>query len=298
MPTSGASESWSRGDAINRVDVLVTMPLSGKAYRILVDLVYEHSRIRLGADKQTLLANRLQKRLRVLGLESYDQYCAVLQSREGAEEIEVLVDLISTNHTKFFREPDHFSFLANRVLPALIPRLVASRLPLRLWSAAASSGEEPYTMAIVVAEQLRAWPAIEWQITASDISRRMLAEARQAIYRMDAVQPVPAELLKRYFQKGIGVRTGSCRIKPELRNHLHFERINLFQQEYPVFPKQHVIFCRNVMIYFDPSSRATAVQRLTRHLSPGGYLVVGHSESLLGIHHGLQPIQQGIYQRP
>jgi chemotaxis protein methyltransferase CheR len=276
----------------------VTLSFSRKAYRILIDLVYEHSRIRLGADKQMLLANRLQKRLRVLGLESYEDYCAVLQSPEGSDEIEELVDLISTNHTKFFREPDHFSFLASRALPALIPGLVASRSPLRLWSAAASSGEEPYTMAIVVAEQLRAHPSLDWQITASDISRCMLAEAQQGIYRMDAIQPVPPELLKRYFQKGIGARAGTCRVKPELKERLRFERINLFQAEYPVFPKQHVIFCRNVMIYFDLPSRTTAVQRLARHLSPGGYLVVGHSESLLGIHHNLQPIKQGIYQRP
>jgi chemotaxis protein methyltransferase CheR len=275
----------------------VTISFSGKAYRILVDLVYEHSRIRLGADKQTLLTNRLQKRLRVLGLKSYDDYCAVLESSEGAEEIEELVDLISTNHTRFFREPDHFSFLVNRALPALIPRLVSARSPLRLWSAAASSGEEPYTMAIVVAEHLRAYPPLEWQITASDISRRMLAHAQQGIYRMDAVQTVHPELLKRYFQKGIGVRAGTCRIKRELRERLQFERINLFQAAYPVARKQHVIFCRNVMIYFDPPSRAIAVQRLTQHLSQGGYLVVGHSESLLGTRHGLQPIQQGIYQR-
>jgi chemotaxis protein methyltransferase CheR len=208
-----------------------------------------------------------------------------------------LVDLISTNHTKFFREPDHFSFLVSRVLPALIPRLVSLGSPLRLWSAAASSGEEPYTMAIVIAEYLRAYPPLEWQITASDISRRMLEHAQQGIYRMDAVQTVPPELLKRYFQKGIGVRAGTCRIKPELRHRLRFERINLFQPTYPVARKQHVIFCRNVMIYFDAPSRAIAVQRLTQHLSPGGYLVVGHSESLLGTRHGLQPIQQGIYQR-
>ena len=276
----------------------MTISFSGKAYRILIDLVYEHSRIRLGADKQMLLANRLRKRLRVLGLESYDEYCAVLQSPEGSQEIEELVDLISTNHTKFFREPDHFSFLTTQALPALLPRLVASRSPLRVWSAAASSGEEPYTIAIVLAEHLRAYPSVEWEITASDISRRMLAEAKQGIYRMDAVQPVPPELLKRYFQKGIGVRAGTCRIKSEIQQRMRFERINLFQAEYPVIPKQHVIFCRNVMIYFDPPSRATAVHRLTRHLSSGGYLVVGHSESLLGIRHGLQPIKQGIYQRP
>ena len=274
------------------------MSFSGKAYRILVDLIYEHSRIRLGADKQTLLSNRLQKRLRVLGLKSYDDYCAVLQSPEGSDEIEELVDLISTNHTKFFREPDHFSFLVNRALPALIPRLVSLRSPLRLWSAASSSGEEPYTMAIVVAEHLRAYHSLEWQVTASDISRRMLAHAQQGIYQMDAVQTVPPELLKRYFHKGVGIRAGTCRIKPELKERLRFERINLFQATYPVARKQHVIFCRNVMIYFDPPSRAIAVQRLTQHLSPGGFLIVGHSESLLGTRHGLQPIQQGIYQRP
>ena len=273
------------------------MSVSGKAYRILTDLIYEHSRIRLGADKQMLLANRLQKRLRTLGLASYDDYCAILQSPEGAEEIEELVDLISTNHTRFFREPNHFSFLANRVLPQLVPRLIAARSPLRLWSAAASSGEEPYTIAIVVAEHLRSCASLDWQITASDISRRMLGQAQHGIYQMDSVQSVPPELLRRYFQKGTGVRAGSCRIKREVREHIRFERINLFQTEYPVFPKQHVIFCRNVMIYFDPPSRAAAIQRLIRRLSPDGYLVVGNSESLLGIDHNLRPIQQGIYQR-
>jgi len=273
------------------------MSVSGKAYRVLTDLVYEHSRIRLGAEKQTLLANRLQKRLRTLGLTSYDDYCAVLQSDDGAQEIEVLVDLISTNQTRFFREPNHFSFLANRVLPALVPRLITSGSTLRLWSAAASSGEEPYTIAIVVAEHSRSYPSLDWQITASDISRRMLGHAQKGIYQMDSVESVPPELLRRYFQKGVGVRAGACRIKREVQEHVRFERINLFQAEYPMLPKQHVIFCRNVMIYFDPPSRASAVQRLIRQLSPGGYLVVGNAESLLGINHGLQQIQQGIYQR-
>src|SRR5262249_54508898 len=156
--------------------------------------------------------------------ESYDAYCGILQSSEGKEEIEELVDLISTNHTKFFREPNHFSFLANRVLPALIPQLVAAGLRLRLWSAASSSGEEPYPMAIVVAEYLRAYPSLNWEIFASDISRRMLSQAQEGIYRMDSVQPLPLELLRRYFQKGIGVRAGTCRIKPELKKRLRFER--------------------------------------------------------------------------
>lgn len=281
-----------------RVNPSAPQLLPGPAYRTLTGLVYEHSRIRLGPDKQTLVANRLRKRLLVLGLDSYEEYCVLLQSPHGGEELEELVDLISTNHTRFYREPEHFSFLARRVLPALVPQLRAARAPLRLWSAAASSGEEPYTLAITVAECLQAHPGLEWQILATDISRRMLARAEQGVYPMEAVKPVPPDLLKRYFQKGVGSRAGVCRVKPELRQHLQFARVNLFQATYPVPGRLHVIFCRNVMIYFDPPSRALAVQRLTQQLAPGGYLVVGHSESLLGIRHGLHSVQQGVYQKP
>ncbi len=270
---------------------------SSKAYHILSDLVFQHSRIRLGPDKRALVANRLRKRLQTLELDSYEEYCAVLQSPHGAAEVEELVDLISTNHTRFYREPEHFTFLTRRVLPALAPELNAARAPLRLWSAAASSGEEPYTMAIAIAECLQAFPALKWQIFATDISRRMLATAAQGVYPMDAVKPVPPDLLKRYFQKGVGGRTGFCRVKPELRQRLQFERVNLFQAHYPVPAKMHVIFCRNVMIYFDHASRAEAVSRLAHHLTPGGYLVIGHSESLMGIRHGLHPVQHGVFQK-
>ncbi len=272
-------------------------PLSGETFQALSDLVYQHSRIRLGADKRALVANRLRRRLRALALGSFEEYCRVLHSPHGVDEIEELVDLISINHTRFYREPEHFAFLTQRALPALVRPLAAKHALLRLWSAASSSGEEPYTMAIVVAEFLRAHAGVAWEIMATDISHRVLAEAREGIYSMASVKPVPLELLKRYFQKGVGARDGVCRVKPELRRHLRFERVNLFQEHLPVPADQHVIFCRNVMIYFDPPSRALAVQRLARHLAPGGYLVVGHSESLLGIPHGLQPLQQGVFQK-
>jgi chemotaxis protein methyltransferase CheR len=271
--------------------------LSGKTFQILSDLVYQHSRIRLGPDKQALVANRLRKRLNTLNLESYEDYCYVLHSPHGSDEVEELVDLISTNHTRFYREPEHFAFLTQRALPALVQTLRGTRAPLRLWSAAASSGEEPYTMAIAVADFLRSHPGLEWEIVGTDISRRMLTVAREGIYSMDSVKSVPLEHLKCYFKKGIGVRTGVCRVKPELRKHLRFERVNLFQPHLPVSANQHVIFCRNVMIYFDLPSRALAVQRLAQLLAPGGYLMVGHSESLMGINHGLHPVQQGVFQK-
>ncbi len=272
--------------------------LSAQAYRTIVEIVYEHSRIKLGNDKQTLLSNRLGKRLRELGIATYDDYCARLKSLGAQEEIEHLVDLISTNHTRFYREPDHFTYLPEKILPGPIPRLHSERAPLRIWSAASSSGEEPYTLAIVLSEYLRAHPSLTWKIEASDISRSILAKAERAIYRMDAVEPVPMELLKRYFQKGVGEHDGYCRVRKELREKVRYARVNLFQPEYPITPKQHVIFCRNVMIYFDIPSREAAVKRLTQHLAPGGFLIVGHSESLMGVRHNLVAIKQGIYQKP
>jgi len=279
------------------MDASVTATLSAGAYQTLANLVFQHSRIQLGVDKHTMLANRLRKRLRALGLACYDEYCAVLRSDRGPEEVEHLVDLISTNHTKFFREPEHFTFLTNRILPELAPRLAAAGTPLRVWSAAASSGEEPYTLAIVLAEFFRQHPSMDWQVEASDISHRMLEHARAAIYPLDRVPPSFPELLKRYFQKGVGDRAGTCRVKPELRKRVRFQRINLFQAEYPVPQDQHVIFCRNVMIYFDPASRATLVQKLARQLAPGGLLVIGHSESLMGIRHDLESVRQSVFRK-
>jgi chemotaxis protein methyltransferase CheR len=272
--------------------------LSAQAYRTIVEVVYEHSRIKLGNDKQTLLSNRLGKRLRELGLSSYDEYCNKLKAFGAQDEIEHLVDLISTNHTRFYREPDHFTYLTEKILPGLIPKLQSERTPLRIWSAASSSGEEPYTLAIVLSEYLRAHPSVTWKIEASDISRSIIAKAERAIYRMDAVEPVPMELLRRYFQKGVGEHDGYCRVRKELREKVRYARVNLFQDEYPITPKQHVIFCRNVMIYFDIPSREEAVRRLARFLAPGGYLIVGHSESLMGVRHSLVGIKQGIYQKP
>ncbi len=275
-----------------------TAKLSAEAYRTLTALVYQHSRIRLGPDKQSMLANRLRKRLHALGLTCYDDYCQVLHSDRGPDEIEQLVDLISTNHTRFFREPEHFTFLTDRVLPDLVTRLTAAGSPLRIWSAAASSGEEPYTLAIVLAEYFRAHPPVEWQIEASDISHRMLAHARMGIYPLDTWHELAPDLLRRYFQRGVGDRAGKCRIKAELRNRVRFHRLNLFEAEYPVPREQHVIFCRNVMIYFDPPSRAILVQKLTRHLAQGGFLVIGHSESLMGIRHDLESVRQSVFRKP
>ena len=284
---------------LTRARAPFTPSLSADAYRTLADLVYKHSRIRLGPDKQPMIVNRLRKRLRALGLASCDEYCAVLRSGlRGREEIERLVDLISTNHTQFFREPAHFKFLAERILPLLVARPAGVGAALRIWCAAASSGEEAYTIAMVLAEFTRLQGPADWQVEASDISNRMLEIAGRGIYPLDARHALSPDLLRRYFQRGVGTYAGSCRIKAELRERVRFQRINLFQPEYPLARDQQVIFCRNVMIYFDPPSRETLVEKLTRQLARGGYLVIGHSESLLGIRHGLESVRQSVYRKP
>jgi len=272
--------------------------LSARDAQMLVDLVYQHSRIRLGPDKQLMLTNRLRRRLRTLGLNSYEDYCALLRSKAGGDEIEQLIDVISTNHTGFFREPEHFALLAERVLPELLPVVATVASPLRAWSAAAASGEESYTMAVVLTEFFRGYPSVDWELDASDISHPMMEQAEQGIYKIDAQHTLPLELLRRYFDRGVGPRAGTLRVKSELRRRVRFHRINLFQPEYPVPREQHVIFCRNVMIYFDLESRATLLGKLTRHLASGGFLFIGHSESLMGIEHNLEPIRQSVYRKP
>ncbi|OYY66429.1 MAG: hypothetical protein B7Y51_01580 [Burkholderiales bacterium 28-67-8] len=276
----------------------VAHELSDQAFRILVDIVYEHSHIRVGPDKQLMLANRLRKRSRALGFHNCSDYAVALAERGGADEVEELVDLVSTNHTQFFREAEHFEFLAKKVVPEFLPGALASGSALRVWSAAASSGEEPYSIAVTLAEQLRGHPAAQWEVLASDISKRMLAQAQLGVYRMDRVGAVRSEWLQRYFERGFAESHGKCRVRPELKRRVQFERINLFQDRYPIAARQHVIFCRNVMIYFDLPSREAAVEKLVSHLLPGGYLVIGYSESLLGIKHALQPVGQGIYRLP
>jgi chemotaxis protein methyltransferase CheR len=272
--------------------------VSPAAYQFIVNLVYQHSRIRLGNDKQALVSGRLAKRLRALGLDTYEAYCELLKSPAGHEELSSLVDVISTNHTHFFREVEHLNYLRDHILPEFMPQVVQARTPFRLWSAASSSGEEPYTLAIVIAEFVRTRGAMEWQIEGSDISHKVLAKARDAIYEADRVQVPHQDMLHRYFQQGTGEHDGLYRVKDQLRRQVKFHQLNLLQAAYPIPAGQHVIFCRNVMIYFDAATQQELVTKLIAHLVPGGYLIVGASESLLGVKHNLKPVHPAIYRKP
>lgn len=272
--------------------------ISARAFKTLAGVVHGYCGIALGDDKHNLVANRLRRRLTALGLGTYDEYCELLAADRSGAELEALIDLITTNHTVFFREPDHFRFLGERVLPVLGPALARAGKPVRLWSAACASGEEPYTMAMVAAEAQRRTQGFQWRLLGSDISRTMVETATRGVYAADRLQGVPAELVPRYFLRGVRSQDGYVRIDAELQRQVRFDRINLLDAVYPIGELQHVIFCRNVMIYFDEESRAKVVKQLVRHLLPGGYLFVGYSESLGGIAHGLEAVSHGVYRKP
>lgn len=270
--------------------------LSERAFAFLTGLVYRRSRIHLGPDKRSFVAGRLAARVRELGCGGFDDYCTLIDSPDH-EEAERLVDLVSTNHTHFFREPEHFSLLSSVVLPLATARAVAAGRGLRVWCAAAASGEEAYSLAIVLAEHARAHARLDWVVHASDISRRMLERCRLGIYEAERVKLPEAAWLTRYFRRGFGEREGLYRVRPEYRRHVQVAVINLFAASYPVPRDQDVIFCRNAMIYFDDPSRQALVDRLHDQLAPGGHLFVGHAESLLGLRHRFRQVGPAVYQR-
>lgn len=261
-------------------------------YEFIRQTVYEHSRINLGAEKKALVAARVTKRLRALKLPDFDIYCQYLRGSKGKQELSFLIEAITTNHTHFFRESRHFDFLRDVVVPQW---RAAGRNSIRVWSAAGSSGEEPYTIAIVLAEALGF--QVDWRIVATDISIRMLDLARGAIYGADRLTHVRWELQRRYFQRGIGASEGLYRVKEELRRRVEFAQINLLQPAYPFRTEFDLIFCRNVMIYFDRETHQALIHKLEPYLMSGGYLMIGHSETLSGIRHELAVTEPAIYRK-
>lgn len=272
--------------------------LADKDFDFLCRLVYERSRIHLGHDKKVLVASRLGKRLRQLQLPGYHAYCELLRSPDGEAELRYLIDRISTNHTHFFREQKHFDFLRETVLPQWRARANSRREVFQVWSAACSSGDEPYSLAIELAEHLAPADSELWEIEASDISTRVLELARQGVYEAGRVAGVRQELLHRHFQQGVRDWEGHYRVRESLRRRVRFHQLNLLEARYPFAKQFQVIFCRNVMIYFDRPTQEALVGFLAEKLVPGGHLMVGHSESLSGVKHSLRLVQPSIYVKP
>jgi chemotaxis protein methyltransferase CheR len=243
----------------------------------------------LSPAKKALVAGRLFKRLKHYDLDSYGDYFNLIMSDQYGDELQIALDLLTTNETYFFREPKHFDFLRQHVLPMATPGKI-----FRLWSAASSSGEEPYSLAMTLAEGLGTTP---WEIIGSDISSQMLAKARTGHYAMERANTLPQPLLVKYCLKGTGSQQGTFLIDRALRSRVDFISVNL-NEVLPELGEFDVIFLRNVMIYFDQETKRKVVARLLPRLKPGGYLIVSHSESLNGVCDTLKLVMPSIYRKP
>ena len=263
----------------------------------LRSLIYAQAGINLNLDKKTMLELRIKRRLKRLNLASFSEYCEYLFGRQGQrDEIVHFLDVVTTNKTDFFREPEHFDFLTRRALPEFFASKGTERQML-VWSAGCSTGEEPYTLAMVMSEFAQLHAGFRFKILATDISTTVLEKARLGIYNEDAVRPVPPEMRRKYFMRSRDRSSNLLRIVPELRRLVEFRRVNFKDAEYGLSEKLDSVFCRNVIIYFDRPTQEQILQRLTHYLLPGGYCFVGHSETLHGMELPLLPVAPALYRR-
>jgi chemotaxis protein methyltransferase CheR len=271
--------------------------ISARDYARLCDLIYTEAGIALGSEKKTMLEVRIKRRLKALNLDSFGQYCEALFGRQRPkDEILHLIDVVTTNKTDFFREPRHFEFLTSQALPDLAARNRSGR-PLLVWSAGCSTGEEPYTLAMVMSEYAQGHPGFRFRILATDISTTVLAKADRGVYSKDVVAPIPAALQRRYFLRSRDRDSGLVRVAPELRRTVEFRRLNFMDAEYGILEKVDAIFCRNVIIYFDRPTQERILGKLAGHLATGGYMFVGHAETLHDMNLPLSPVAPALYRR-
>jgi chemotaxis protein methyltransferase CheR len=270
-------------------------PLLGDAeFDFIRHVIAENAGIVLGPNKRQLVQGRLARRLRELGLPTYEAYCEHVRE-SGPEELVGLINALTTNVTAFFRENHHFDALASYMIPEAVQRNQATRR-LRIWSAGCSTGEEPYCIAMVASEALQSGARWDLKILATDIDSDVIAAARDGIYPLERLAAVPQDRLRRCFRKGVGPNAGQALIQPDIARLISFRTLNL-QQAWPMKGPFDIIFCRNVMIYFDQPTRERLVARFAELLTPTGYLCLGHSES---IHAGTAPFRlvgKTIYRR-
>lgn len=278
--------------------MLDRVTISDSQLRKLAELIQRRCGINLHDGKRELVQARLAKRLRELGDVTVDEYVDRIVKHPDTPEFDALIDVISTNLTSFFRENAHFEFLAQQYLPGLVDAKGArGERRLRGWSAACSSGEEPYSMAITALESVAGLrPSWDVKILATDISRPMLASARAGSYARERVAKVPPALRHKYFHGGQNAAAGDLQVAAELRNAVRFAHMNLMET-WPFDGPMDFVFCRNVMIYFDKPTQERLVNRIHSVLSPGGVFFTGHSESLTGVNHHFQYVQPTIYRK-
>ena len=269
-----------------------SFPLTDKQFGVIRELVHRISGISLSDGKKDLVRSRLNKRLRAMGLDSYDEYIEMVRSDQAGSEITNLIDTISTNVTEFFRESAHFDFLTT----LLQEKAAAGDRRLRIWSAGCSSGQEPYTIAITLMEALNGLGGWDAKILATDISTNVLSTAQQGVYDTASLAKMSKALRTKYFTRVGGREGDTVQVKPEVRRLVRYGRLNLMG-EWPMKGPFDAIFCRNVMIYFEKPTQAKLVTRYWQLLAEDGILFIGHSENLRGFEHKFDPVQPTVYRK-
>lgn len=273
--------------------------LSDREFLRFSAFIYDHTGIKMPPAKKTMLEARLQKRLKVNSIDSFEEYSEFVFSQEGkATELIHLIDVVTTNKTDFFREPAHFEYMVKTAIPSIIVRRDdLRREPLRVWSAGCSTGEEPYTLAMVLSEFATGRPDFRAHIIASDISTRVLQTAHTGIYPEERTDTIPLNLKKKYLTRSRERSRSLVRICPGLRSMVSFRRINFMDDDLGIAEKMDIIFCRNVVIYFDKQTQQTLMRKFYRQLRPGGYLFIGHSETLNGLDVDFRAVASTVYYK-
>lgn len=277
-----------------------TKVMSGRDFERLSEFISDHCGIKMPPAKKTLLESRLQKRLRQHGIASFHEYCDYLfKGADGAGELVHMIDAVTTNKTDFYREPVHFSFLTDTALPEFMNESnVRSGRRFMVWSAGCSSGEEPYTLAIVLSEFAAKNPGFQFSIMATDISTRVLDKAKLGIYDEDQIKMIPLSLKQKYFLRSKDREKGQVRVAPQLRSLINFQRLNLMDEHFAIpLESLEAIFCRNVMIYFERDTQHKLLGRYCRHLKTDKYLFLGHSETIQGFDLPLVRLASTIYRK-
>ncbi|MDC7127418.1 MAG: protein-glutamate O-methyltransferase CheR [Spirochaetales bacterium] len=268
--------------------------IGDKEFKLLSNYIESEVGIKLPPIKRSLLESRLQKRLKFHNIPDFSHYCDfVFESPQGVQEVIEMIDAITTNKTEFMREPGHFEFMVKVALP----ELVSKKNDIKLWSAACSSGQEPYNMAMFMEEFIEKNKPVRYRVDATDISKSSLAKAQKAVYNMADIDMVSLDFKKKYFLKSKSKDNPEVRIKPNIRKNVSFKPINLIKDNYDISERYDIVFCRNVLIYFNKENQYKVISRIVDQMNYGGYLFLGHSESLAGLRENLVTKEASIYRK-
>lgn len=284
-------------ESLNSLSAVYKIQMPDSVFERLSNFIYKQYGIKMPPAKKVMLQSRLQKRLREMQMNSYEEYCDFVFSKEGeALELIHMIDVVTTNKTDFFREPTHFDFLRQVVLPEFVAR-EKHKTTLKIWSAGCSSGEEVYTLSIVLADFMDTNKKLDYSIFGTDISTRILQKAIEAVYTEERIANIPLETKRKYFLRSKDRNNPMVRVIPELRKKSYYQRLNFMDDSYNINESFDIIFCRNVLIYFDREIQQKVINKLCTHLKTGGYFFLGHSESITGMQVPLVQLKPTVFMK-